>query len=106
MPKNAMKSRGESINHINAIRPRIIGEGNLLVAAYAPGGDNTDVLVETIVPYVMSATNTRQPVLLANVRQQRVSFEFKVTEINEWFQCNRIVIFMKPLFTSFPGREG
>ena len=106
MPRQAMRSRGEVISHFNGVRPRVIGEGNLLIASYAPGGDNTDVLVETVLPYEMSATNTRQPVLLMNVRQQRMSLEIKVTEINEWFQINRINVFYKPLFTSFPGREG
>lgn len=99
-----MKSRGETISHFNALRPRVIGSGDLQVAAYAPGGDNTDILIETILPYTMASATARQPTLLMNVKQQRISIEIKVTEINEWFQINRMSVFYKPLFTSFPGR--
>lgn len=99
-----MRSRGESINHFNGARFRVIGEGNLQVATYSPGGDNTDILVETLLPYAMSVTTDRQPTLGMNGRQQRLSLEIKVTEIDEWFQINRIVVFMKPLYTSFVGR--
>jgi hypothetical protein len=99
-----MKSRGEAISHFNGVRPRVIGEGSLLVAAYAPGGDNTDILIETVMPYTMAASTEKQPTLLMNVKQQRISLEIKVTEINEWFQINRMNVFYRQLFTSFPGR--
>ena len=99
-----MKSRGESINHFNGCRLRVIGEGDLQVAVYAPLGDNQDSLVETLIPYGMSPGTSRQPTLLMNTRQQRASLEIKVTEIDEWFQINRLVVFVKPLFTQFPGR--
>jgi len=106
MPKNAMKSQGEAINHFNGLRIRVIGSGDLQVNAYALSGDedDPDILVETFLPYAMSSATPRQPTLLANVKQQRASFEIKVTEFGEWFQVQRIVIFAKPLFSQFPGR--
>ena len=104
MPKQAMRSRGESINHFNGVRLRVIGSGDLQVGVYAPYGDDQDLLVETIPVYTMSTVTNQQPALLMNTRQQRASLEIKVTEINEWFQINRIVVFAKPLWTSFVGR--
>jgi hypothetical protein len=99
-----MKSRGESINHFNGVRLRVIGDGDLQVAAYRPGGENTDILDETLIPYPMVSPTSNQPVLGMNVRRQRISLEIKVEEINEWFQINRLVVFYKVLFTSFVGR--
>jgi hypothetical protein len=106
MPKNAMKSRGESINHFNGLRIRVIGNGDLQVNVYAISGNESspDVLVETLLPYTMTSATPKQPTLLANVRQQRASFEVKVTEFGEWFQVQRIVVFAKPLFSQYPGR--
>lgn len=104
MPKYSMESHGESINHFNGVRLRVIGNGNLRVATYQQGGDNTDVLNQTLVPYVMSTSTSRQPTLGMNGRKQRLSLEIKITDINEWFQINRLVVFMKPLYSSFPGR--
>lgn len=100
-------SRGEAINHFNGVRIRVVGAGDLQVNVYSlddVGETPSDTPVEVLVPYTMSANTNRQPTLLANTKEQRASFEFKVTEINEWFQIERIVVFMKPLYTSFVGR--
>lgn len=99
-----MKSQGESINHFNGVRLRVLGSGNLDVAAYIQNGMNSDLLSQTLNPYVLSSATHRQPTLGLNVRKQRMSLEIKVTDINEWFAINRLVVFMKPLYTSFPGR--
>jgi hypothetical protein len=104
VPKYAMKSQGESINHFNGVRVRVVGSGNLDVAAYVQNGMNTDSLDQTLVPYAMSTATHRQPTLGLNVKKQRMSLEIKITEINEWFAINRLIVYMKPLYTSFPGR--
>src|SRR5262245_46961632 len=99
-----MKSNGESINHFNGVRMRVLGSGNLDVAAYIQNGMDSDLLNQTLVPYAMSSATHRQPTLGLNVVKQRMSLEIKVTEINEWFAINRLIVYMKPLYTSFPGR--
>lgn len=106
MPRNAMKSRGDAINHYNGLRLRVIGAGSLQVNSYAFSGDNDnpDVLVETLVPYTMASATKVEPTLLMNAKEFRLSIEVKVTEINEYFEIQRMVVFMKPLFTGVPGR--
>lgn len=99
-----MKSHGEAINHFNGLRLRVIGSGDLQVFTYAVGGDETDTLVETVLPYTMASTTKIQPTLLMNSKEQRLSIEIKITEINEWFQIQRMVLFYRPLFSQVPGR--
>lgn len=107
MAKSGFTSRGESINHFNGIRIRVTGSGDLKVAVFAlddTGVTPSNTPVEILVPYAMQATTKRQPTLLANTKEQRASFEFKITEINEWFSIERIVVFKKELFTQYVGR--
>lgn len=102
-----MKSQGEAINHFNGVRLRVVGEGDLQVNVFALDDSNPTIVVapvETLIPYPMVTITQREPTLLMNVRQQRMSIEFKVTEINEWFEIGRVIVFTRPLFSSFPGR--
>jgi hypothetical protein len=106
MPSGAMASKGDGINHFNGVRFRLVGVGNLQINAYASSGEesNPDILVETAIPYTMTATTKQQPVILLNCKESRLSIEFKVTEFGEYFEVQRLILFMKPLFTSVPGR--
>lgn len=45
----------------------------------------------------------REPQRLANFTNQRVQFELKTTEINEYFIINRIIVFAKPIWSEYPG---
>jgi hypothetical protein len=92
-------SSGESISHFAAIRIRLVGTGSLLMKVYSLD----DVRSKTLVPLVMSPTNRIIPTRLVNFTEQRASFEFKTTGIDEKFRINRIVVFSKPIFTSYPG---
>jgi len=102
MPRGAALSEGssgESISHYAAIRIRVTGVGNLKMQV----SSLDDVRSKTLVPLVMQATNRIIPTRLVNFTEQRASFELKTTEINEKFRINRIVIFTKEVFTSYPG---
>jgi len=102
MPKGAAlseSSSGESISHFAAIRIRLNGEGNLKMSVYSLD----DVRSKTLVPFTMATTTRIIPTRLVNFSEQRASFELKTTEIDERFRINRIVIFMKEVFTSYPG---
>jgi hypothetical protein len=102
MPKGAAlseRSSGESISHFAAIRIRMTGTGSLKMGVYSLD----DVRSKTLVPFTMQATSRIIPTRLVNFTEQRASFELKTTEINERFRINRIVLFMKEVFTSYPG---
>ena len=102
MPKGAVLSEGssgENISHFAAIRIRLNGTGNLLMSVYSLD----DVRSKTLVPFTMATTTRIIPTRLVNFMEQRASFELKTTEIDERFRINRIVIFTKEVFTSYPG---
>jgi hypothetical protein len=92
-------SVGEQISHFAAIRIRLVGTGNLKMKVYSL--DN--VRSKTLVPFTMATTARIIPTRLVNFMEQRASFELKTTEIDEKFRINRIVIFTKAVFTSYPG---
>lgn len=102
MPKGAALSEvssGENISHFAAIRVRVNGTGNLKLAVYSL--DN--VRGKVLVPLVMQSATRIIPTRLVNFMEQRASFELKTTEIDEYMRVNRIIIFMKEIFTSYPG---
>lgn len=92
-------SSGESVSHFAAIRIRVTGTGSLLMKVYSLD----DVKSKTLVPLTMSATARIIPTRLVNFMEQRASFEFKTTAMDEEFRINRIVIFTKEVYTSYPG---
>lgn len=100
MAKTAMRSQGEAINHFNGMRLRVTGAGNLQVTAWS----FQEASSEVILPYAMQASTKIQPTLLMNSKEHRISIELKTTEINEWFNIGRIIIFSKPIYTSVVGR--
>jgi hypothetical protein len=102
MPQGAVISEGssgESISHFAAIRIRLVGSGNLLMKVFSLD----DVRSKTLVPFAMLPGNRIIPTRIVNFVEQRASFELKTTVMDEKFRINRIVVFSKPVFTSFPG---
>jgi hypothetical protein len=92
-------SVGEGISHFAAIRIRLNGTGNLKMSVHSL--DN--VRSKTLVPFAMQTSTRIIPTRLVNFMEQRASFTLKTTEIDEKFRINRIVIFTKTVFTSYPG---
>ena len=89
----------ESINHYNAVRLRVTGSGSLQM--FLRSFDNT--ISETLTSLTMAATTNREPTQLANFIDQRAQLELKTTEINETFTVSKIIVFLKPFATEFPG---
>lgn len=92
-------SSGESISHFAAIRIRVTGVGLLKMAAYSLD----DVRSKTLVPLEMKTANRIIPTRIVNFMEQRACFELKTTGAGERFRINRIVIFSKETFKSYPG---
>lgn len=90
---------GEQINHFGGITLRVSGAGVLRPKFYGLDGN----LTYNLPTYTMGATPGRAPFVLANFVNQRARLELKTTAINERFKVNRIIIHVKPIFTSFPG---
>jgi len=93
------RSSGESTSHFASIRIRVDGYGNLRLAVYSLD----ELRSKTMVPLTMANKTRYAPTRLVNFVEQRASFELKTTEIGEKFRINRIVIFSKELYKSYPG---
>lgn len=92
-------SSGEGISHFNAVRMRIVGTGDLKMTMYSLDDVNSKILV----PYTLTATTNREPTRLTNFIEQRASLKGYTTELGEYFKINRIIIFSKELWSSYPG---
>ena len=92
-------SGGEYEHHVVSIRMRVTGSGNMDLALT----DYDDIQTQTLVPITMAATTRIEPLRLANFQSQRIRLVGNVSEINEWFQIQRILIFAKPVAQEYPA---
>ena len=102
MPRGAVTSEGssgEGIHHFSTVRIRAIGQGELRLTIYSLDDVNKKVLV----PLTMHLKERIQPNRIVNFVEQRASFEITTTGIDEWVRLNRIVVYMKEIYTSHPG---
>jgi hypothetical protein len=94
-----ISTHGENIIHFGSLRLGVIGNGNFQLNTYVPIGKNDELLVSNLRDVVLSITSDVEQTRLLNNKRQRLSFEFKITEINEWFVMNRFIIYTKPIYT-------
>jgi hypothetical protein len=102
MPVGAVlseRSSGELVTHFASLRVRVDGRGDLRLSVYSLG----DIRSKLMIPITMNDKNRFSPTRIVNFVEQRASFELKTTERFEKFRINRIVIFTKQLYTSYPG---
>lgn len=92
-------SFGENISHFAAIRVRMTGSGLLRMRVFSLD----DERLKQLVPFQMSFTTRIIPTRLVNFVETRASFELRTTGIDEKFRINRIVVFMREIYTSHPG---
>jgi hypothetical protein len=93
------QSSGETTSHFGAIRIRVNGVGQLRLSVFSLDELNSKLLQ----PLDMQLLSRYAPTRLVNFVEQRASFELKTTGVAEKFKINRIVIFSKELYKSYPG---
>jgi hypothetical protein len=93
------KNSGEYEHHVVGVRMRVTGSGNMDLAL----ADLDDIQVQQLVPIVMAAATRIEPFRLANLQSQRIRLVGEVTEINEWFQIQRILLYGKPVAQEYPA---
>jgi hypothetical protein len=93
------QSSGETTSHFASIRIRVNGIGKLRLAVFSLDELNSKLLT----PLDMELRARYAPTRLVNFVEQRASFELKTTGVAEKFRINRIVIFSKELYKSYPG---
>lgn len=92
-------SFGENISHFAAIRVRLTGSGLLRMRVFSLD----DERLKQLVPFSMQFTTRIIPTRLVNFMETRAAFELKTTGIDERFRINRIVVFVREVYTSHPG---
>lgn len=92
-------SGGENLTHYGAIRLRVVGSGNLDLSLHSL--DN--VRNSTLVTLALSSLTNREPTRLCNFIEQRAQLRIGTNLINETFKINRIIVFVKEVYSSYPG---
>jgi hypothetical protein len=90
----------EVINHYGAVRTHITGVGNLRLTLFSLD----EVKVSPLLPIILRARNNIEPTRLANFTQQKAKLELRTTEIDEVFNSNKIIVFVRPVAKSYPGQ--
>lgn len=94
-----MKNSGTGeILHFGATRFRVNGSGNLRLSLHSLD----DIRSQSLVDLVMLTTTNREPVVLANFKEQRAQLELSTIEIDEVMIVSKIIIFIKPVETGYP----
>lgn len=88
----------EYINHFGAIRVRLKGQGNILGTLYSYDQIQSDIL--NSVP--MSATADDPVTLLADFTSYVAKLELSTQNIDDVMNVSQILIYMKPVASSFP----
>lgn len=97
--KRSSSAGEETVNHYGLVRMNVVGYGFLKMRLLSLKEVRQDVLV----PFILNAVDDTEPTRLANFTQQRASLEIKTTAINETFTISKVVVFVKPVATSYPG---
>jgi len=88
----------EYINHFGIVRVRVTGLGNFKMTLYSLDDVRSLDLQDT----VLEVTTDRQPTRLCNFKSMNARLKFSVTEIDEYFELDGMLIYVKPTETSYP----
>ena len=86
------------ITHYGAVRVRVVGTGNLRLRLNSLSVTE----IQELTPIPMQAATNRIPNVLSNFLQQRAQLRIYTNEIDEVFQIDKVIIYTKPIFTSYP----
>ena len=89
----------DGISHFAAVRYRVSGAGTLVTTIY--GLDK--VISKSLANLTMTTPAGRELTCLTNFKSERALLRIETTEIDEIMKFNRIIIFAKKLYTSYPS---
>lgn len=92
-------SSGENIQHHSHLRMRVTGIADFRMVVHSMDY----IKSKELVPIMVQVLNRIQPVRIVNFVEQRVAYEFAHLKMDEYVRINRIVIYMKEIYTSHPG---
>lgn len=94
-----LTSTEEVVNHYGLIRLRVTGTGELKPTLLSLD----EVVVKPLISISLQSKNNIEPTRLVNFTQQRAKLELRTTEIDEFFQISKIIVFVRPVAKSYPG---
>lgn len=87
-----------AVNHYGSIRLRVKGSGILRSTLYS----YDEIYSDPQANLTMNPATATAPTLLSNFTQQEAKLDIRTTGIDETFNISQIVIFIKPVASSFP----
>lgn len=99
--KNTLSSKkGDEglINHFGSIRLRVTGSANLQMTLLSLDEVQRNILI----PLPIQSTTSVEPTRLSNFTQQRAKLRLGTSVLGESFLISKIIIFIKPVATSWP----
>jgi hypothetical protein len=90
----------ESILHFGAVTMRVQGEGDLIMTLFGINKVKSFIFTN---PIQMNTSPRTEPTRLSNFNSQRAIFRFETNEKDDFLNISRILIWVKPVGTSFPG---
>ncbi len=90
---------GEGIVHFGGVRLRVTGAGNLKMTFQSLDA----VKSQPLAVIAMTTPAEREPFKLANFKSQRAFLKLETTELDEIFRINRVVVFVKPIWSQYYG---
>lgn len=92
------KSLGDIQTHVNPIRVRVTGDGDLQAFLFDTGLENNSELDAK----TMSLTSAKSVNYLSNFRAEQICLMLMTTEIDEYFTISNMYAYVKPTAASFP----
>lgn len=89
---------GDIQTHINPVRVRVTGEGELQAYLF----DTGLITNATLEPQTLSLTSARSINFLSNFTSERICITLLTSEIDEYFNISNIWAYVKPSRISFP----
>lgn len=89
---------GEFDHHIVGVRARVTGSGLMRYTLE----DFSAIQTQDLATLTMAAATRFEPTVLSNFQSQRTRLIGKVTDINEWFEFSKIIIWAKPVAAEYP----
>lgn len=87
------------IYHLGIVRYQVRGSGVLRSTAYSMDEVNS----ETLPTVIMAATVNTLKEIKGNFKEQQMSLRIETTAIDEIFRISKIILFLRPLWSSLPG---
>jgi len=89
----------EELLHAGAIKIRVVGQGVLVPTLYSLNKVNQ----MTTAFVTMQSPNPNEPLILTNFVSHRIMLRLETNHLNDQFRINRIILYVKPIYTSLPG---